>query len=77
MRCPPVEYDHRNKNSYSEHPHALTVVIGAVCQEGIVLVADKRITNTVGGKDENDRIKIYGDLYSNRIHGRGQVVRYF
>jgi hypothetical protein len=60
--CPPVEYDHRNKSSYSEQPHALTVVIGAVCQEGIVLVADNKITNAVGGKDENDRIKIYGDL---------------
>ena len=62
MRCPPAEYDHRNKSSYSEQPHALTVVIVAVCQEGIVLLADKKITNTVGGKDENDRIKIYGDL---------------
>jgi 20S proteasome alpha/beta subunit len=62
MRCPPLEYDHRNKNSYSEQPHALTVVIGAVCQDGIVLVADKKITNTVGGKYENDGIKIYGDL---------------
>jgi 20S proteasome alpha/beta subunit len=62
MGCSPVEYDHRNKSSYSEQSHALTVVIGAVCQDGIVLAADKKITNTVGGKDENDGIKIYGDL---------------
>lgn len=62
MRCPPAEYDHKNKSSYSEQPHALTVVIGAVCQEGIVLIADKKITNTIGGKDENPGIKIYGDL---------------
>jgi 20S proteasome alpha/beta subunit len=40
----------------------LTVVIDAVCQEGIVLIADKKITNTIGGKDENPGIKIYGDL---------------
>lgn len=26
------------------------------------MVADKKITNTVVGKDENDAIKIYGDL---------------
>ena len=48
MRCPPVEYDHRNKSSYSEQPHALTVVIGAVCQEGIVLVADIHVTALAG-----------------------------
>ena len=40
---------------------ALTVVIGAVCLDQIVLIADKKITNTIGGKDENDGIKTHGD----------------
>lgn len=56
------ENGHRNICNYSIQPHPLTVVIGAVCQEGIVLIADKKLTNTLGGKDENPGIKIYGDL---------------
>jgi len=39
----------------------LTVVLGAKCRDGIVLIADKWLTNVIGGKDD-ERIKIIGDL---------------
>jgi 20S proteasome alpha/beta subunit len=37
------------------------VVFGAVCLDGIVLIADRKLTNTIGGKDDAG-IKIHGDL---------------
>ncbi len=30
----------------------LTLVIGAKCNDGIVLIADKKLTNVIGGKDD-------------------------
>jgi 20S proteasome alpha/beta subunit len=41
---------------------SLTVVIGAACSDGIVMIADKKLTNTIGGMDEIPGIKIHGDL---------------
>lgn len=39
----------------------MTVVIGAKCADSIVLIADKKLTNVIGGKDD-EGIKIIGDL---------------
>jgi hypothetical protein len=39
----------------------LTVVIGAKCKYGILLNADKQLTNVIEGKDD-EGIKIHGDL---------------
>jgi 20S proteasome alpha/beta subunit len=61
MEYPRIE-DDQNICNYSYQPHPLTVVIGAVCLEGIVLIADKKLTNTIGEKHENPGIKIYGEL---------------
>jgi hypothetical protein len=65
-------------NSYSYEPYSLTVVFGAVCLDGIVLIADRKLTNTIGGKDDAG-IKIHGDLefgtYFNGIYRQELVKR--
>jgi 20S proteasome alpha/beta subunit len=42
-------------------PPILTVVIGAKCSNGIVLIADTKFTDMTGGNTEHGR-KIFGDL---------------
>lgn len=42
-------------------PPILTVVIGARCSDGIVLVADSKFTDMTGGQSKHAR-KIFGDL---------------
>jgi 20S proteasome alpha/beta subunit len=61
MEYPHVRYEDINlcRHIFED---CLTVVIGAVCSDGIVLIADKKLMNTIGGKDEDAGIKIHGDL---------------
>jgi 20S proteasome alpha/beta subunit len=62
MEYPLTRNENKNIcNSYSYEPYSLTVVFGAVCLDGIVLIADRKLTNTIGGKDDAG-IKIHGDL---------------
>lgn len=42
-------------------PPILTVIIGARCSDGVVLVADTKFTDMTGGKTEHGR-KIFGDI---------------
>lgn len=51
------------KNIYIclREPPVLTVVIGAVCSDGIAMIADKKLTDLSGG-DPKFRDKIRGDL---------------
>jgi hypothetical protein len=51
------------KNIYIclREPPVLTVVIGAVCSDGIAMIADKKLTDLLGG-DPQFRDKILGDL---------------
>jgi 20S proteasome alpha/beta subunit len=41
-------------------PPLLTVIMGAKCIDGIILVADKKMTHEDGGFEYHD--KIFGDL---------------
>lgn len=42
-------------------PPVLTVVIGAKCSDGIVLIADTKFTDMTGGNTDHGR-KIFGDI---------------
>jgi len=60
MEYPLTRNENRNIcNSYSSEPYSLTVVFDAVSLDGIALIADRKLTNTIGGKDDVG-IKIQG-----------------
>jgi hypothetical protein len=62
MEYPLTRNENKNIcNSYSYEPYSLTVVFCGVCLDGNVLIADRKLTNTTGGKDDAG-IKIHGDL---------------
>jgi 20S proteasome alpha/beta subunit len=65
--------NHEDRNIYQfSTEDLLTVVIGAKCRDGIVLIADKKLTNVIGGKDD-EGIKIIGDLSHILIEYTGAV----
>lgn len=56
------DFDPKDRNiCQSSTEDLLTVVIGTKCKDGIALIADKKLTNIIGGKDD-EGIKIHGDL---------------
>jgi 20S proteasome alpha/beta subunit len=70
---PYIENKHR-ENIYHcfREPPLLTVIIGAKCSDGIVLIADKKVS-AISGRDIRFEQKIYGDLAHILIGYAGRV----